>query len=53
MSARYIELESVATSTKSRQFNVPDETVAPRGYNMLYVLSNGGVPSEAIWVRIE
>ncbi len=54
MSARYIELESTAISEKPghRAFVMPTETEAPRGYYMLWAITDGGVPSEAVWVRI-
>lgn len=52
MSARYIELVSTAVTTTSRTFSLPAETVVPRGYYMLWAVSAGGVPSEAIWIRV-
>jgi hypothetical protein len=52
MSARYIELASVAVSSTERRFDVPAETVAPGGYYMLFAVTNAGIPAEAIWVRI-
>ncbi|MBX3464553.1 MAG: hypothetical protein KF830_15395 [Planctomycetes bacterium] len=49
MSARYVELASTAVNARTRQFDVPSELVAPRGY----LIDNGGVPSTALWVRIQ
>jgi hypothetical protein len=53
MSSRYIELQSVAVNSSERQFDTPSETVAPRGYYMLFALSDAGIPAEAVWVRIQ
>lgn len=53
MSARYIELASTSGGPGSRTFQVPAETVAPRGYYLLWAVDNSGVPSKAIWVRIQ
>jgi len=53
MSARYIELSSTSVKAGARSFDVPAETVAPRGYYLLWAVDNGGLPAEAIWVRIQ
>ncbi|MBL8730229.1 MAG: DUF1929 domain-containing protein [Planctomycetes bacterium] len=54
MSARYVELASVAVDPKARLFNLPAETVAPRGYYLLWGVDNSGIPtSTAAWVRIQ
>ena len=34
------------------QFTVPSEPLAPDGFYMLFVLTNTGVPSKALWVRL-
>ncbi|MEQ1736823.1 MAG: galactose oxidase early set domain-containing protein [Rhodoglobus sp.] len=58
MHARYIELEKVdashdpATGLTTMVYDMPIETVAPRGYYMLFALTDGGVPSEAAWIQI-
>lgn len=43
---------SAAVSTKERTFSTPDQRVLPHGYYMLFAVSSGGIPSEAIWVRV-
>lgn len=43
---------AVAGTTNKRTFNVPSNTVLPRGYYMLFALNNANVPSVAEWVRI-
>lgn len=54
MSARFVELHrSVVVSANEIVVDIPAETVAPRGYHMLFAVSSGGTPSEAIWVRIQ
>ena len=55
MSARYVELDSmlVAGTTNKRVFNVPGNTVLPRGYYMLFAMSNANIPSVAAWVKIQ
>lgn len=52
MSARYVELASTAQGPDVRTFDLPGERVLPRGYYMLFAVSDGGVPAEAIWVRV-
>lgn len=53
MSARYVDLTSSPLSAARMKFDVPSETVAPRGYYLLWAIDNSGVPSSAIWVRIQ
>jgi len=54
MSARYVELASVAVDPKTRLFNLPAETAAPRGYYLLWGVDNSGIPTDrAAWVRIQ
>lgn len=54
MSARYIELESSTSDNQTRRFSLPAETVAPRGYYLLWGVDNSGVPTaKAAWVRIQ
>jgi hypothetical protein len=33
-------------------FNVPGETVVPRGYYMLFALDNNDMPSVAKWAKV-
>jgi len=35
------------------QFTAPSESQAPRGYFRLFALSTAGIPSTALWVRLE
>ena len=66
MSARYVEAAVTLTelvlpawpsaSTVGAQeaaFAVPDDKTLPKGYYMLFAVGQGGIPSSAIWVRIE
>lgn len=53
MSARYIELPTVAVNQQTLQFDLPAQTVVPAGYYMLWVLTNGGIPSEAVWIKVQ
>lgn len=52
MSARYVELQSVAVDSRHRICSLPAETVVPRGYYLMWAVDNGGVPSTAIWVKV-
>lgn len=52
MTARYVELMSSPVSATSRLFALPDSRALPRGYYMMFALNGGGVPSEAVWVRV-
>ena len=53
MNARYVEMTSTSTSPTERVFSTPNQRVLPRGYYMLFAVSNGGIPSKAVWVRIQ
>jgi hypothetical protein len=58
MHARYIELEQLGVDMESQTWtasvlcNMPPETLAPRGYYMVFALTSGGVPSPAGWIQI-
>lgn len=52
MTARYMELSSVAESAGTRTFDLPDSRSLPRGYYMLFALNAAGIPSEAVWVKV-
>lgn len=57
MSARYIELDTsnftfTSAQTQSITFTIPAEAQAPRGKYMLFALTSGGIPSDAIWVHL-
>lgn len=58
MDARYIRLplvvdDDVADSERFIRFRGPaDSRTAPRGWYMLFLVTNEGVPSEAIWVHL-
>jgi len=53
MSARCIDLHSTAVYARERTFDLPAETVVPRGYYMLWAVTNGGIPSEAVWILVQ
>ncbi|MEO6593455.1 MAG: galactose oxidase early set domain-containing protein, partial [Planctomycetota bacterium] len=53
MHQRYIDCLVTSPGTSMVQFTAPSEAQAPRGYYMLFVLTSLGIPSEAIWVRLE
>jgi len=57
MDQRYIELSSdldLTSDPPRRFFKTPLNTAhAPRGWYMLFVVTNERVPSEAAWVRLE
>lgn len=51
MHQRYVELEAVVQGGNHVWFYLPaDEREAPRGLYMLWLVTNTGTPSEAIWV---
>lgn len=51
---RYVELEVLGQTATSITVQAPPTSAhAPRGYYMLFLVSNQGVPSEAGWVRLE
>jgi len=53
MDTRYIELVSQAGAGQSRDFlTPPSSSHAPRGYYMLFLVTNEGVPSVASWVHL-
>ncbi len=52
MHQRYFEMAVTPVTATQVQFTVPGETLAPRGYYMLFAVTNGGIPSEAIWVKL-
>lgn len=53
MSQRFFECQVTPVSALTLQFTVPSEAQAPRGYYMMFVLSSAGIPSTALWVRLE
>jgi len=55
MSARYVELDSVLVpgTINQRTFSVPDGRVLPRGYYMMFALTNANIPSVAEWVKLQ
>jgi len=59
MDARYVRLEVVVdddappTDVRIRFRGPPDSNHAPRGWYMLFLVTNQGVPSEAVWVHVE
>jgi hypothetical protein len=51
---RCIEVASSKTATNQLTVNIPtSDKVAPFGYYMLFVVTNTGIPSEAVWIRIK
>jgi len=52
---RYIALEQVSGGPAGRvQFIVPpDSRTAPRGYCMMFIVSDSGIPSVAAWVQLQ
>ena len=53
MDQRYVELEITQKATNSLTVKAPvDAHIAPPGYYMLFLLSDGGVPSEAEFVHL-
>jgi hypothetical protein len=51
MSQRYVELRAQVMTGNKVTFTIPaDERLAPRGIYMLWLVTNTGTPSEAIWV---
>ncbi|MEO6597677.1 MAG: galactose oxidase-like domain-containing protein [Planctomycetota bacterium] len=52
MSARYFEPQSVAVSSTERTFDTPDQMALPHGYYMLFALSDGRIPANAVWVKL-
>jgi hypothetical protein len=53
MHQRYVECSVSPITTYDVSFAVPAETLAPRGYYMLFCMSSAGIPSEAVWVRVQ
>ena len=52
MHQRYVECPVVPVTDTQLQFTVPSDKGAPDGFYMLFVLTNTGVPSKALWVRL-
>lgn len=52
MHQRYIECNVNLLGNNMLQFTVPPETDAPRGYYMAFAVTAGGIPAEALWVRL-
>lgn len=58
MHARYIELEleeggfDLSGGMSTGTYSMPTEAMAPRGYYMVFVVTAGGVPSQAGWLQI-
>lgn len=58
MHARYVELTvegsgvNVQSSTATIICTMPTESLAPRGYYMVFALTDIGVPSVAGWIQI-
>jgi hypothetical protein len=55
MSARYVELTCVPVpgTNDKLTFGVPGGLMLPRGYYMVFALSNTNIPSVAEWVKIQ
>jgi len=58
MHARYVELTveesgvDISNSTVTLHCTMPTESIAPRGYYMVFALTDGDVPSVAQWIQI-
>lgn len=52
MHQRYVECNVNSLAANMLQFTLPPETTAPRGYYMAFAVTSGGIPSEALWVRL-
>lgn len=58
MHARYVEMEqtgvdlALETGAATILCTIPSETLAPRGYYMMFAMTSGGVPSPAGWIQI-
>jgi hypothetical protein len=50
MQQRYVELSTTVTGPNRVDFVVPAEDKAPRGLYMLWLVTNTGAVSDAIWV---
>jgi hypothetical protein len=53
MDQRFVPLEFVQNGFNLQITAPEDGTIAPPGYYMLFVVSAGGVPSEAAIVRVK